>query len=203
MAKAFVSYHHRNDQSYKEHICWLASQYGAFQDMSVEVGDIDENLPNQTIRRIIRDNYLRDSEVTILLCGTETKYRKHIDWELKSSMIDGAINRRSGILVIELPTASRGNWYAALPGEATVIYPGYSSWTIIETKSALQDRHPYLPDRIVDNLHNQRVQISVVPWDRIEKNPDALRFLVDATAATASTNEYDVSLPMRMRDYNP
>jgi hypothetical protein len=30
--------------------------------------------------------------------------RKHIDWEIFSSMIDGKINKRSGILVINLPT---------------------------------------------------------------------------------------------------
>lgn len=126
MTKAFVSYHHENDQNYKEHICWLADQYGAFEDMSVEVGDIDENLSNQTIRRVIRDEYLRDSQVTILLCGTEAKYRKHIDWELKSSMIDGAVNRRSGILVIDLPNTQTTSWHAGLPREKEVIYPDYN-----------------------------------------------------------------------------
>lgn len=93
MTKAFVSYHHGNDQFFREHLAMLGQAYGAFQDVSVEVGDIDDALPSETIRRIIRDQYLRDSEVTILLSGTETRFRKHIDWELKSSMIDGLINK--------------------------------------------------------------------------------------------------------------
>jgi len=204
MTKAFVSYHHRNDQAYKEHVCWLANQHGAFQDASVEVGDIDENLPTQTIRRLIRDNYLRDSEVTILLCGTETKYRKHIDWELKSSMIDGAINHRSGILVIDLPTTSTSSWHCGLPGEKDVIYPEYAgSWFTLETKTDYQTRYPSMPERIIDNLMNSQVKMSVVPWSKVENNPEALRFLVDASASVARTNEYDLSLPMRMRDHNP
>lgn len=204
MTKAFVSFHNANDWLYKEHICQLASEYGAFEDLSVVVGEIDDNLPNQTIRQIIRDDYLRDSEVTILLCGTETRYRKHIDWELKSSMIDGRINRRSGILIIDLPTTATTSWHAGLPGEKEAIYPEYQgSWTSLETKSDCQARYPDLPERIIDNLMNPNVQMSVVPWYKVENNPDVLRFLVDKSAAVAASNKYDLSLPMRMRDHNP
>lgn len=92
MTKAFESYHHENDRAYRSHLAYLAS-IGAFEDGSVEIGDIDDNLSSETIREIIRVEYLRDTQVTILLCGTETRHRKHIDWELKSSMIDGRINR--------------------------------------------------------------------------------------------------------------
>ncbi len=203
MTKAFISYHHRNDQVYREHLGTLAA-HGAFYDQSVEVGDIDDNMEPQAIRRIIRDQYLRDSEVTILLCGTETKYRKHVDWELKSSMIDGAINRRSGILVVYAPTIRQDNWYADLPGEKEAIYSDYTgNWITLETKADFQNSHPYLPERIIDNLKNPNVKISVVQWDRIKNDPNALRFLVDATAKVAATNQYDLHLPMRMRDHNP
>lgn len=204
MVKAFISYHHKNDQHYKDHICAIAERFRIFEDLSVAIGDIDENLPNQTIRRIIRDDYLRDSEVTILLCGTETKYRKHIDWELKSSMIDGAKNRRSGILVVDLPTTQTTSWYAGLPGEKEVIYSDYTGeWTSLKTKIEFQARYPSLPERIIDNLMMKEVYLSVVPWDRIADNPDALRYLVESSAAVANSNQYDLSLPMRMRDYNP
>lgn len=204
MTKAFVSYHHANDQQYREHLAYLGSVHHAFEDGSVEVGDIADNLSSETIRRIIRDGYLRDTQVTILLCGTETRFRKHIDWELKSSMIDGAVNRRSGILVIELPSILSSHWYAGLPGEKEAIYSDYESgWTTIETKAALQDRHPNLPERIIDNLLKPGVAMSVVPWSRIADQPENLRFLVDATAKVGRTNDYDLSLPMRRNNYNP
>ena len=177
---------------------------GAFDDCSVELGEIDDGLATQTIRRIIRDDYLRDTQVTILLCGTETRFRKHIDWELKSSMIDGTVNRRSGILVIDLPTTSCDSWQTSLPGEKDAIYPDFTTgWFTVETKADFQARYPDMPERIVDNLVKPDVALSVVPWSRIENQPANLKFLVDATARVAHGNQYDLSLPMRMRDHNP
>ena len=204
MTKAFISYHHKNDQQYREHLTYLANVKGAFDDQSVEVGEIDESNSPQSIRRFIRDNYLRDTEVTILLCGTETRFRKHVDWELKSSMIDGAINRRSGILVIDLPTTRSTYWCTSLPDEERVIYPDYrGNWFHVKNKADYFSWWPDMPERIIDNLAKPEVKLSVVPWDRITNHPSKLKFLVDATARVASTNDYDLSLPMRMRNHSP
>lgn len=138
MTKVFISYHHENDQVYREHLSLLAAQHGVFEDGSVMVDDINENLGSQQIRRSIRDEYLKDTKVTILLCGTETKFRKHVDWELKSSMIDGTKNRQSGILVINLPTISCDTFYPSLPGEIEQIYPDYTGeWFSPKTKPTL------------------------------------------------------------------
>ncbi len=204
MTRVFVSYHHDNDQRYREHLADLARYHGAFVDGSVEVGEIDDDLPSETIRRIIRDDYLRDTQVTILLCGTETRFRKHIDWEIKSSMIDGRINRQSGILVIDLPTTSSTSWHCGLPGEKDAIYWDYKgSWMSLTNKSDYQSRYPEMPERVIDNLMAPGVAISVVPWSRVENQPDNLRWLVDATAKAGRTNEYDLSLPMRRKNHNP
>ncbi len=70
--KVFISYHHENDQDYKESLLNANEKYDLF-DASVDTGDIDDDLPDETIRKIIRDDYLRDSTVTILLVGVETK----------------------------------------------------------------------------------------------------------------------------------
>ncbi|MHA3915260.1 TIR domain-containing protein [Halovulum sp. GXIMD14793] len=204
MTKAFISYHHRNDQKYRKHLSSLAKVHNAFDDQSVEVGEIDESHPPQSIRRFIRDNYLRDTQVTILLCGTETRFRKHVDWELKSSMIDGLINRRSGILVIDLPSTRSTSWHASLPDEKEVIYPDYrGGWVHVDNKADYLSRYPDMPERIIDNLAKPGVKLSVVPWDRIENQPANLKFLVERTARFARSNEYDLSLPMRMRNHNP
>ncbi|MEM9592427.1 MAG: TIR domain-containing protein [Pseudomonadota bacterium] len=204
MTKAFISYHHRNDQRYREHLSYLANVCGAFEDQSVEVGEIDESYSSQSIRRFIRDNYLRDTEVTILLCGSETRFRKHVDWELKSSMIDGAINRRSGILVIDLPTTRSTSWHASLPNEKNAIYSDYAGgWRHVDSKAEYLELYPDMPERIIDNLANPDVRLSVAPWRRIENQPGNLKFLVDATARVAMKNDYDLTLPMRRKNYNP
>ena len=71
-----------------------------FIDGSVDTGDINENLPDKSIRTIIRDQYLRDTTVTLVLVGAETRGRKHVDWEIYSSMIDGAVNKKSGVVAV-------------------------------------------------------------------------------------------------------
>ena len=65
--KVFISYHHANDGSYKETLLVLNRDYDLFIDASVDTGRIDDTLPDQRIREIIRDDYLRDSTVTIVL----------------------------------------------------------------------------------------------------------------------------------------
>ena len=81
-------------------------------DRSVDTGDIPDEWEDERIRREIRDRYLRDSTVTIVLVGRETKRRKHVDWEIHSSMYDGSVNRRSGIVVINLPGISDSGCHA-------------------------------------------------------------------------------------------
>ena len=102
--KVFISYHHTNDQWAKEALLKCNEENDIFIDGSVDTGDISDDLSDEEIRKKIRDEYLRETTVTILLVGTETKNRKHIDWELYSSMYDGNKNKKSGILVIQLPS---------------------------------------------------------------------------------------------------
>ena len=197
--KVFISYHHANDQKYKNYLSAFGVANGCFVDGSVCVGDIDDDdRSSESIRRIIRDEYLQDSEVTILLCGSETKGRKHIDWELKSSMIDGDRNQRSGILVVNLPEAGTSWFTAGLPGEIEAIYPSHSQgWQSVDSETGYRHLYPRMPDRIIDNLLKAEVFLSVVPWVKIADNADALVWLVEQTAQIGSNNEYDLSRKMR------
>ena len=63
--KVFISYHHENDQQYKDGLLIMNDLYDIFIDKSVDTGDIDDSLSDQSIRGKIRDEYLRDSTVTI------------------------------------------------------------------------------------------------------------------------------------------
>ena len=106
--KIFISYHHSNDQQYKEELeRILGRQYAISR--SVQIGDIDPNTNTERIRQVIRDQYLSDSTVTIVLIGTETWKRKHIDWEIYSSMRNSANNPRSGVIGLLLPTRTDYN----------------------------------------------------------------------------------------------
>ncbi|MDE0554051.1 MAG: TIR domain-containing protein [Candidatus Poribacteria bacterium] len=199
MHKVFVSYHHWNDQSYKDALIQYGKSFGVFIDKSVNTGDIPNHLDDQTVRRKVRDEHLQDSTVTILLAGTATKARKHIDWELYSSMYDGTVNKKSGILVINLPSVHCSSYHSAFGDqEKRLIYPDIQSWTTIDSRAEQATRFPHLPERIVDNLVAPRARISVAPWNRL--TPENLRFLIDATFEGRSRCEYDLSRPMSRRN---
>ena len=198
MHKVFVTYHHNNDQRYKAELLRINRQHRIFIDNSVHPGDISDDLEDQAIRRIIRDEYLRDSSVTILLVGIETWGRKHVDWELYSSMIDGSVNKKSGILVINLPSTDSTNCTTSHPLEKQTVYPGYE-WTGVSARAEYEQRYRYMPTRIIDNLLAPRAFISVAPWHKAS-DPENLRFLIDATFNDRAKCEYDFSTPMRRRN---
>lgn len=101
--KVFISFHH-DDQIFKD---WFA-QMMEFDlvDKSIEDGDIDNNIRVDTIRQKIRDEFIADATVTIVLIGPATWQRKHVDWEIGSSLRDTKRNSRCGLLGILLPNHS-------------------------------------------------------------------------------------------------
>ncbi len=102
--KVFVSYHHANDQIYRDYFERIFSDtYDILVSKSVQIGDINTFLSTETIRQKIRDEYLRDSTVTVILIGSETWKRKHVDWEIGSSIRNTQYNPRSGLIGILLP----------------------------------------------------------------------------------------------------
>jgi hypothetical protein len=201
MHRVFISYHHASDQAYKEELLRANARAPIFLDGSVDTGDISDALSDQAIREKIRDEYLRDTTVTMLLVGAGTKNRKHVDWELYSSMFDGKLNKKSGILVVTLPTTGCTHYTAAHGDEEKArLYPSTVSWTHIDTRAEYEVRYPHLPDRIIDNLLTRKAKISVTNWSVIASDWSALEFLVNATHDGKALAEYDLSRPMRRRD---
>ena len=186
-----------NDQFYKEELIKMNERHRLFIDYSVNTRDISDELSNEAIRIKIRDEYLRDSSVTILLVGLETKKRKHIDWEIMSSMINGRINKKSGIIVITLPSTNCTYFTATHKREKEIVYPDNQNWFTITDREEYERRYPYLPDRIIDNLLVKDSKISVTNWSRIENNPDNLSFLIDAAYSDKESCTYDLTRKMR------
>ena len=160
MHKVFISYHDANDAIYKDDLLTLNEEHNLFIDGSVDTGDIvGTDRPAHAIRGIIRDDYLRDTTVTIVLVGTQTWGRKHVDWEIYSSMFDGVKNKRSGILVIMLPSVDTNHVHAVHDGEKAAVYPNITNWRSIDG-AVYNNRYPTMPERIVDN----KAHVSVIGW---------------------------------------
>jgi len=150
--KVFLSYHHASDQAYKDQ---FASYFAdAFDDYSVRNGDIDDNLPTERLRQIIRDQHIRDATVTVVLIGAGTWRRKHVDWEIDSSLRHTRLNSRTGLLGILLANYS-------LPPR----WDGFRwrNWPTLHTEPALATYCPNnIPPRLWDNVANGFATIR--PW---------------------------------------
>ena len=141
--KVFVSYHHEEDQAYREQFESLfAWDFDIMVSKSVNIGDINPNFATETVRRKIRDEYIRDATVTVVLVGAHTWQRKHVDWEISSSLRDTQSNPRCGLLGILLPTR-----------------PGYSAHEYYEKT---------IPPRLDDNI--QRNYAEIYNWTKSPKD---------------------------------
>jgi hypothetical protein len=110
--KIFISYHHgttpyEGDKEYREKLERILSASGIAINYSVPYDAIGSDLMTETIRQKIRDEYLRDATVTVVLVGKDTWRRKHVDWEIGSSLRDTALNPRAGLVGLLLPTYLR------------------------------------------------------------------------------------------------
>lgn len=96
MHKTFISYHHAKDQDLKDLIIKKFSG-DHFINKSVSDGDININNTEETIMRIIRENFLSDSTVTLVIVGYETARRPFVNSEIQASLWG---NDHNGLLAV-------------------------------------------------------------------------------------------------------
>jgi len=99
--KTFISFHEK-DKRYRDLLVRMLDDNVV--DKSVHDEDIDDaNRKTETVRQIIRDDFIADATVTVVLIGPCTWQRKHVDWEIGSSLRATPNNSRCGLLGILLP----------------------------------------------------------------------------------------------------
>ena len=99
--KVFVSYHHENDQEYKDLL--IEEMSVEIMDRSVEDGDLDDRLETEAIWEKIRNEHIADATVVLVLIGRHTWSRKFVDWEIGSALNQSRNNSLCGVLGILLP----------------------------------------------------------------------------------------------------
>ena len=85
-ARVFVSYHHRGDQAYYD---MFSRTFGGIYEM-IEDHSLDHEVDSDNadyVMRVIREQYITGSSCTIVLCGADTWGRKHVDWEIKATLM--------------------------------------------------------------------------------------------------------------------
>ena len=105
--KCFISYHHADQDAVNRFIrdfdheadCLIARGLG--EEMSP---DIIQSTDTSYVMRRIRERFLKDSTVTIVLLGACTWARRYVDWEIQASLRQGEYTVPNGLLGIKLPS---------------------------------------------------------------------------------------------------
>ena len=203
--KVFISYYHHDDQTYKDILINMQELnpdtwqlQSIFEDCSVHENEIDDTgLTSEQIRCIIRDEYIKDATVLILLCGQNTRKRKHIDWEIHAAMYDSEKNPQMGILVINLPTINQS--VRASTNEEKPPLSDNGHWFSLKTRQEFEQYYPYMPSRIIDNFIKD-VPITVVEWNRVQGDPQIVKQLIDNAYSRRFEVTYDHSAPLRRQN---
>lgn len=104
----FISYHHKNDEAYKlEFERLFFKVYDILETTAVSDGEINPYIRAENIRQKIIDEFIRSASVTVVLIGSETWKRKHVDWEISSSISSTEVDSRKGLIGILLPSYPR------------------------------------------------------------------------------------------------
>lgn len=103
--KCFISYHHDDQDTVKAFIDRFDHGENIF--IRRRLGESPEDLINSNntdyVMSQIRQRFLRDSTVTIVMLGRCTWARRYVDWEIQSSLRRGESITPNGLLGIKMP----------------------------------------------------------------------------------------------------
>ncbi len=105
--KCFISYHHTDQEAVNKFVRDFDHDRDTFiaRGLGEEMpGDIIQSTDTDYIMRRIRERFLSDSTVTIVLLGRCTWARRYVDWELQASLRRGEHRTPNGLLGIKLPS---------------------------------------------------------------------------------------------------
>jgi hypothetical protein len=120
--KCFIAYH-KADQNAVNDFCDKFSGSFIKRGITMEEDIIDSNDTDYVMRRI-RELYLKDSTVTIVLVGKCTWARRFVDWEVQSSLRNPRDGYPNGLVAIQLWDS-----YKTLPNRVNLnVESGYSKF---------------------------------------------------------------------------
>lgn len=110
--KCFISYHHDDQDEVDDFVSTFDHERDVFiarglgQEMAQDIINSDDTA---YVMRRIRELYLKDSTVTIVLMGQCTWARRYVDWEIQASLRHGSVVTANGLLGIKLPSFPNRN----------------------------------------------------------------------------------------------
>lgn len=117
MHKCFISYK-KEDAAYKD---YLVNTFGGENFVNKTLDRTIDSLDGDYVMKVIRQDYLCDSTVTLFLIGSHSSENEGSDWmgdrnyfikrEIAASLFNGSGNTRNGVLGIVLPNMYRSIYH--------------------------------------------------------------------------------------------
>jgi hypothetical protein len=109
--KVFIFYHHDDQHQVNQFINIFDNTRDTF---IVRVLGLSNDIINSTdtsyVMRRIRELYIKDSTVTVVLLGNCTWARRYVDWEIQASLYSSTTSQPNGLLGIKLPNSKNVNY---------------------------------------------------------------------------------------------
>lgn len=105
--KVFISYHHADKEEVEKFIEDFDDKHDVFIARALGRGmadDIINSTNTSYVMRRIRELYLKDSTVTIVMLGKCTWARRYVDWEIQASLRNSPNYVPNGLLGVKLPS---------------------------------------------------------------------------------------------------
>jgi len=109
--KMFISFHHDDQKEIEKFIEEFDEKKDIFISRALGMSSdiIDSNDTDYVMRRI-RELYLKDTTVTLVMIGKCTWARRYIDWEIQASLRHGEKTIPNGLMGIRLPSYNKNRY---------------------------------------------------------------------------------------------
>ena len=176
--KVFVSYHRADSNEVNRFRHVFSDSFGAFLARGIGAGlpgDIINSTNTDYVMSRIRELYLGDSTVTIVMLGNCTWSRKYVDWELQSSLRRGPTVTPNGVLGHKLPSFRVGQYPHRLNLNLLSDSDRRMGWTdcyarVIEWPRSVDDLRSAIENAYA--ARTLRVGLIKNPRDRFERDRD-------------------------------
>ncbi len=167
--KCFVSYHAADSVEVQQFI----EQFGeTFIPRVIGVSDDDpwvDSSNTDYIMSLVRERYLGDSTVTIVLVGRCTWARRYVDWEVYSSLKQYAGSQINGLMAVTLPSAANysSKQLPARVDDNVIDVDGYARWykypsTQLSLRNQIETAFGYRSSRshLINNSRTRKLNSS-------------------------------------------
>lgn len=111
--RCFISYHHADEDEVRDFLDTYSNwEVFTHRALGLEMEpDVINSMDTDYVMRRIRELYMQNTSVTIVMVGRNTWGRRYVDWEIAASLRNAMYAPANGLLGIKLPSFRAGDLY--------------------------------------------------------------------------------------------